>query len=605
MENIENLEKELAQCEKDDKEKVDILNELAQTYKNNLPEKTMEYGKKAFGLSKLIDYKKGEAQALNNISAAYYISSEYNKSIEISLEALHIFEEIEDKKNIAQILNNTGLTYDVLSKYEISLDYHLKSLKIREEIQDKEGIAASLNNIGNINWETKNYDSALEYYEKSLSIYKEIDNKKGIAITNNNMGNILHVLNKHDQSSECFIKSLKIHEELNNKYGIAAASNNIAFVFKEAENYKQALKYSFKSLKISEDLEEKAGIANTLNNIGELYFLLENYDEALEYFQKSMKLAGEIETKSLLKNSYRSLSNLYSIKEKYHEALKYFKLYTEVKDSIFTDESSKKIAEMQTKYETETKEKEAEIYKLKNVELVSVNEQLEKEIIERKKAEEEIEISKKRLKMVSSILRYDITNDLTVIKSALRIYKRNSDILMLTEIENKVNKGLNTIKRLREQEFFIESHSDLSEYSISEVLQEVISDFHNLDIHIKDNATAFADKALYSVFENIITNAIKHGNSSKIEISISTKDQICEIRIKDFGIGIPNEIKEKIFEKGFIYGKTGHTGIGLYIVKQTIEGYGGEIYAEDNEPTGVIFVIRLRKTDIKSHKFKK
>ncbi|MDP8200680.1 MAG: HAMP domain-containing sensor histidine kinase [Candidatus Tenebribacter burtonii] len=75
--------------------------------------------------------------------------------------------------------------------------------------------------------------------------------------------------------------------------------------------------------------------------------------------------------------------------------------------------------------------------------------------------------------------------------------------------------------------------------------------------------------------------------------------------IKDFGIGIPNEIKEKIFEKGYIYGKTGHTGIGLYIVKQTIEGYGGEIYVEGNKPTGVIFVIRLRNADVKTNKLKK
>jgi len=357
-------------------EKVDILNELAQTYKKNLPEKTMEYGNKALELSKIIDYKKGEAQALNNIATAYYISSEYNKSIEIFLEALYIFEEIEDKKNIAQMLNNIGLTYNVLSKYEISLDYHLKSLKIREEIQDKEGIAASLNNIGNINWETMNHDSALEYYEKSLKIYEEIDNKDGIAITSNNMGNIFFVLKKYDQSSECFIKSLKIYEELNNKYGIAAASNNIAFVFKVSEDYKKALKYSFKSLKTSEEMEEKAGIANTLNNIGELYFLLENYDEAFSYFQKSMKLAREIEAKSLLKNSYQSLSNLYLIKEDYYEALEYYKLYTEVKDSIFTEESSNKIAEMQTKYETEKKEKENEILKKDNdIQKLEINKQ--------------------------------------------------------------------------------------------------------------------------------------------------------------------------------------------------------------------------------------
>ncbi|MBL7149536.1 MAG: tetratricopeptide repeat protein [Candidatus Cloacimonetes bacterium] len=372
--NIDSLETRLKIVS--NKEKVEVLNELAQAYKNNLPEKTMEYGEKALELSKKINYKKGEAHALNNIATAYYISSDYNRSIEIFLEALHLFEDIEDKKNIAQTLNNIGLTYNVLSKYEISLDYHLKSLKIREEIGDQEGIAASYNNIGNINWETMNHDSALEYYKKSLKIYEEINNKDGIAIISNNMGNIFFVLKKFDQSSKCFIKSLIIYEELNKKYGVAAASNNIAFVFKEAENYNKALEYSFKSLKTSEEMQEKAGIANTSNNIGELYMLLGNYNKALPYFQRSLKLAEEIEAKSLVKNSYQSLSILYSVKENYQKALEYYKLYTATKDSIFTEESSGKIAEMQTKYETEKKENENEILKKDNdIQKLEINKQ--------------------------------------------------------------------------------------------------------------------------------------------------------------------------------------------------------------------------------------
>jgi len=50
-----------------------------------------------------------------------------------------------------------------------------------------------------------------------------------------------------------------------------------------------------------------------------------------------------------------------------------------------------------------------------------------------------------------------------------------------------------------------------------------------------------------------------------------------------------------IFDEGFHYGESGHTGIGLYIVKRTIEEYDGEVLVEDNKPHGAIFVIRLKK----------
>ena len=63
----------------------------------------------------------------------------------------------------------------------------------------------------------------------------------------------------------------------------------------------------------------------------------------------------------------------------------------------------------------------------------------------------------------------------------------------------------------------------------------------------------------------------------------------------DNGMGIPDEIKFMIFKEGFYHGKSGHTGIGLHIVKKTIERYGGYIYVDDNKPKGVAFIISLRK----------
>jgi len=66
--------------------------------------------------------------------------------------------------------------------------------------------------------------------------------------------------------------------------------------------------------------------------------------------------------------------------------------------------------------------------------------------------------------------------------------------------------------------------------------------------------------------------------------------------LSDEGIGIPNEIKYKIFDEGFQYGENGHTSIGLYIVQKTVEDYGGEVFVEDNKPQGAVFIVHLRKT---------
>ena len=80
-----------------------------------------------------------------------------------------------------------------------------------------------------------------------------------------------------------------------------------------------------------------------------------------------------------------------------------------------------------------------------------------------------------------------------------------------------------------------------------------------------------------------------------MDVDISEENDFCTVRIVDYGTGIPDEIKDRIFEKGFHYGPSGHTGIGLYIVKKTLDDYEGEVYVEDNNPKGAVIILKMRK----------
>ena len=182
-----------------------------------------------------------------------------------------------------------------------------------------------------------------------------------------------------------------------------------------------------------------------------------------------------------------------------------------------------------------------------------------------------------------------------VIKSALDIYQDQNDKTMLGEIEKRVEKSLKRINMHREHENFVESYKELEEYDLVTVLNEVTQNYPGIKIAISGTGEVYADNAISSVFENIINNAIKHGDTKKIDIEIDEKEEYYEIRIKDYGICIPENIKDKIFDDGFHYGKKGHTGIGLYNTEKTIENYDGEIEVADNKPKGTIIIIRLRK----------
>ena len=80
----------------------------------------------------------------------------------------------------------------------------------------------------------------------------------------------------------------------------------------------------------------------------------------------SLKLSEEIGLKEIVQQNYKELSEIYSRSGNPAEAFEYYKLHTALKDSVYNIEQQNKILELQTKYETEKKEKELEILSIAN-----------------------------------------------------------------------------------------------------------------------------------------------------------------------------------------------------------------------------------------------
>ena len=210
------------------------------------------------------------------------------------------------------------------------------------------------------------------------------------------------------------------------------------------------------------------------------------------------------------------------------------------------------------------------------------------DITKRKNMEEQLRIT-------NLILRHDITNDLNVIRSAIRIFERTHKQEMLEEVNNRVEKSLKTIAVHRKRELSIGSFSGLKKYNLKDVIHKVTQLHPNTTFNIMGSGFALGDEAIYSIFENIVANAILHGKSSKVNFKLEESNDHCEISCIDYGIGIKDEIKNKVFEKGFYYGESGNTGMGLHIVRHTINNYGGSISVSDNVPKGTIFKILLKR----------
>jgi signal transduction histidine kinase len=108
-----------------------------------------------------------------------------------------------------------------------------------------------------------------------------------------------------------------------------------------------------------------------------------------------------------------------------------------------------------------------------------------------------------------------------------------------------------------------------------------------------------ANEMLGSVFRNLLNNAVQHNDAETpvVEVDCDVRAEDVIVRVADNGPGIPDEQKERIFEKDRKGIGSSGTGMGLYLVRTLVEGYGGDVRVEDGEPSGSVFVVRLPRAD--------
>lgn len=123
--------------------------------------------------------------------------------------------------------------------------------------------------------------------------------------------------------------------------------------------------------------------------------------------------------------------------------------------------------------------------------------------------------------------------------------------------------------------------------------QFVIESDPNLDLLPADK------NGVTSVIHNLLENAVKYSpDGSPVHVALRRNGSKRIIEVRDQGKGIPPEERERIFEKFYRMGNeetresTG-TGLGLYIVRQIVQGHGGRIAISENQPCGAVFTIEI------------
>jgi len=353
---------------KHDTVRLKALNRLIWTgYMYSQPDSAFYFAQLHYDFAVKKNLKKYQSAALNSQGIACHLQGDVKKGIAYSLRSLKIREEIGDKYGIAMSLNNIGGMYQEEGDYAKSIDYYTKSLKIKEEINDQDGVAQTLGNIGLIYYYQNDLEKAIEYSAKSLGIFEKVGNKSGVATALNSLAGFYEDKNDTAIAMRYYFRALKIREDLGDKNGMASCYNNIGYMFANQHQNAKALEYHERGLKINRESGDKSGEAIALSNISSVYKNLGDYKTSISYGEKALALAKEAGDIIGIKNAGDILFKSYSKINNYQDAFKMHILYTQMKDSVQSEESKSEVLkkDLQYNYDKETalseKEHEKEI----------------------------------------------------------------------------------------------------------------------------------------------------------------------------------------------------------------------------------------------------
>lgn len=341
-----------------DTNQVNALNTLSRELlnKGEYPQ-ALAYAARALQLAEKLKFQMGISNAFSNSGVIYWYQGQYDKALDNHKKALEIRQIIGDAQGVGNSYNNMGLVYMHIGEYEKGVEVYIKALKIRETMGDKKGIANSYNNLGVIYNRQNNLDRALESYLKALNIREEIGDKNGIGMSYNNVGLIYLEKGDYKKAEENLLIGLKIRVDIDDKKGSADSYLNVGNVHYSEDNYAKALPFYLKALSINQKIGSKRGEGATLNNIGACYLKQQKFENASSYLNRALAILDAIGDMDGVKDSYFSLADLYNKKGDYKNAFHYQQLYADIKDTLFSEAASKQMTEMNTKYETEKKDK--------------------------------------------------------------------------------------------------------------------------------------------------------------------------------------------------------------------------------------------------------
>ena len=208
---------------------------------------------------------------------------------------------------------------------------------------------------------------------------------------------------------------------------------------------------------------------------------------------------------------------------------------------------------------------------------------------------------------------HELRTPLALMQVQLDLYHSNSHpdndadtvqmIKMVTEQNDRLNKMVKTLLDMSELQTVGRDDEIILDALVDEVLEDLepLAEGKNIRLigKCKDITMVGSDILIYRLVYNLVENAIKYNHSGgQVTVTAERKEKHVYLSVEDTGTGIPEELKERVFEPFFRVDKSrsrelGGVGLGLALVREIVRVHDGSIAVKSNPSGGTIFEVVL------------
>ncbi len=625
---------------------IDLLNELAWSYRYYSADSLLVVANEALKQSQNSDYQRGESTALLRVGDYFSDKGDNVKAIEKYSSALALANEIEDRTLVLRTMNNLAGEYAYKGDYAKALTGYLDAIEKAEEVKELKMLSILNENIAGLYTAQKDYTHALDFYKKVKKLNDSIGDDTNSAETMSNLASLYADMGKLEYAMFNINKSIAIFERERVMDWLAYSYEIKGKVYLKQQKFKWALYWYNQSDLLHENLDDARSRIDLLNGMAEAYLGQGKDSISQKHALEAFRISDDIQ---FLEGTQKCAKTLYKInknKGDFETALVYHEKFQKLSDTLSRNENKKTLAMLKTKNEYE-KQKHALIeenekalaqqQRYVNVAmaillifiaitiLVHRGQKIQRKLYNQLKSKQEklkvregeLQESNETKTKLFSIIGHDLRGPIGALQGLLKMFKdgeiKKSEFLdFIPKLKDDVDHIYFTLNNLLSW-----GHTQMNgavTKPSTVALENLVTDNINLLSEIAEtksikiisklaeNTLTWSDgNQIDIVVRNLISNALKFTpENGMVTISATEKTDLWEVAVRDTGVGMDQITVEKLFTKNSnvsTYGTNDEkgTGLGLSLCKEMIEKNSGSIWVESALRKGSTFYFTVPK----------